>query len=371
MIHSALRLAAFMVFASAAFWGAACASPSAEQVYSRHIAAVGGQKKLDAITSLIFRGTYSEGDYSGPAAQAKMRPYYRVVGDPAKPMTDGGEGYDGQAWEYYADPGIVLRVVSSAAAALRHNSHIHGLFIDYKVQGSTLTLVGETSIAGRRAYQMRIKMLDGFEEDEFIDAETFLRVASRKVAKIHAFGDDVATESRYSDFRPVAGVLMPFLDSEVEIATGRVLSTFKTNEIVANEKLDVAVFSPPEFERTPAGALIESLFAQRDDAQSVLWTHFDFRRAHPDLSTDEASQIAGYQILKMNGVPAAVALLEANARQYPKSSGAAFGLGRAYRTAGEPAKARAEFERALKLDPNNKRAKAALEALDAPTPKVQ
>jgi len=46
----------------------------------------------------------------------------------------------------------------------------------------------------------------------------------------------------------------------------------------------------------------------------------------------------------MNQSATALALLEENARQCPQSSGAAFGLGRAFRTAGDDAKARAEFQ---------------------------
>jgi len=53
-------------------------------------------------------------------------------------------------------------------------------------------------------------------------------------------------------------------------------------------------------------------------------------------------------------------LLTANALAYPRSSGAAFGLGRAYRETRHFAKAREQFETAIRLDPDNKRARDAL-----------
>jgi Tfp pilus assembly protein PilF len=71
-------------------------------------------------------------------------------------------------------------------------------------------------------------------------------------------------------------------------------------------------------------------------------------------------QIIGYQMLKMGDGASAVALLAANAADYPQSSGAAFGLGRAYCETKQLPKARAQFETALRLDPNNKRAWDAL-----------
>jgi hypothetical protein len=354
----------------ALFVSAVQAAPTAEQIYARYIEARGGQAKLDAIQSIIERGTYTEGTYSGSAVQAHMRPYYRLVGDPGdKIFADGAEGYDGSAWEYYPDPGIVLRVVSSAAAALRHNSYLFGLLVDYKVQGSVISFLGTANIAGREAYKLRVHLMDGFEEDEFIDAKTWLLVATRKAAKVHAFGSEVTSQTRISDYRRVEGVLFPFLYAEVDIKTGKELNRFQTTGFELNRKLEPKDFSPPNPRRTAEQSLIESLFAQRDDAQAVMWTLFDFRRVHPDARTDAAMEVAGYQILKMGQNATALALLEENARRYPQSSGAAFGLGRAYRTAGDDAKAHAEFERALQLDPNNKRAQDALQTIAQPQAK--
>jgi tetratricopeptide (TPR) repeat protein len=159
-------------------------------------------------------------------------------------------------------------------------------------------------------------------------------------------------------------VLFPFLAREVEIATGKVLNEFRTTSIVANRVYDPAVFSPPEFKRTPLQSWIENLYAMRDDAQAVMWTYHDFRRAHPDRDTHDGAQAAGYQILKMKEIPAAIALLEANARDYPGIAAAHFGLGRAYKTASETTKGKAELHRALALDPTYKRAAEMLKTLE-------
>jgi Tetratricopeptide repeat len=317
----------------------------------------------------VIRGEYREGEHVSPGAtMAKMRPYYKLVGDPAKPVSDFAEGYDGSAWEYYQDPGIVVRTVGKAAAAARHGLAIDGPLADYRAKGSAITLRGKEKIDGRPAYCLRVRMADGFEEDEFIDAESSVWVASRKVASVHAFGREIATETRFSDYRPVDGIRFSFSSKEVEIATGKVLNEFRTTSIVVNEKLDPAVFSPPALTLTPLRKLMADLYGERTDVNAVLWTYHDFRRAHPEIETDEGMQVIGYQILKMGDHPAAVALLEANAKEHPKSSGAFFGLGRAYRERKEFAKARAQFETALKLDPNHQRARQALTELASSGP---
>jgi Tfp pilus assembly protein PilF len=61
----------------------------------------------------------------------------------------------------------------------------------------------------------------------------------------------------------------------------------------------------------------------------------------------------------MGETATAVALLAANAADYPESATAAFGLGRAYETAGQTAEARREYQRALAIDPEHRRAAAA------------
>ncbi|HET6535986.1 MAG TPA: tetratricopeptide repeat protein [Sphingomicrobium sp.] len=77
------------------------------------------------------------------------------------------------------------------------------------------------------------------------------------------------------------------------------------------------------------------------------------------------------EMAEMGQAKSAIALLGANARDYPDKPDAAFGLGRAYATAGREAEARAEFRRALTLDPKHSRAADALKALDTPRPAPQ
>lgn len=337
---------------------------TADQIIANHIEARGGREAIARVHSVVFRGTYSEPGFETPrAVMALMRPYYKLVGDPGDLSNDFREGYDGSAWEFYGDPGIVLRTVGAAAAAARHHADIDGPLVDYRSKGSTVTLVGMVSVDGRAAYCLRVRMQDGFEEDELVDAESWLLIASRKAAPIHAFGADVRSETRFSDFRAVGGVLYPFSIREVDLATGKQLNQMKYSSIEINTPIDVTAFSPPARVLSPLQQLLEQLYAERSDAASGLWSYRDFRRAHPDVDTDRGLQFVGYQMLKMGDVAGATALLEINASEHPASSGAAFGVGRAYAASGQVERARAEFRRAVELDPKNTRAASALAAL--------
>lgn len=339
----------------------------ADAIIERHIEARGGAAAIRAIRSLVFdHGAYREPGYQGDgsATMMLMRPYYKLVGHPER-EPDFMEGYDGAGWEWYRDPGIVLRTVADASAASRHFADVEGPFLDYADKGSRVELVGEVRIDRRPAYQIRLTMMDGYATDFFIDRRTYQIIASRHTAEVHAFGPAVTSETRFEDFRVVAGVTFPFRSREVEIATGRELNAMQWGSIEANVDIPASWFAPPDHVQTPIQTFIEQMFMQRDDAQAVLWTYHWFRRTHRDTDTREAAEIAGFQILKMEQIETAIALLERNARDYPNAATSAFGLGRAYAAAQRVADARREFGRALELDPHYERARRAMEALPA------
>ena len=345
-------------------------APDVDTIISRNIAARGGADKIRAIKSLMFEhGKYSEPGHEGmgDATMMLMRPYYKLVGDPRQ-KGDFMEGYDGSAWEWYAEPGFVIRTTGAASKASRHFAEIEGPLVDYKSKGYTADLVGTDVIAGRPAWDVRITMPDGWQTDNYIDEQSYAVIASAQTAKIHAFGDEVKSRTQYSDFRPVAGVLFPFKSSEVEIATGKELGSMQWGAITANTDIPVGWFSPPVFDHSPTQTLIEQLYGQREDPSAVMWTYRIFRRAHPGVDTSDPAEIAGYLMLKMEQPASAIALLEQNLKDYPNVADAAFGLGRAYAAVGRKAEARTMFERTLKIDPKNKRAPDALKDLDAPKP---
>jgi hypothetical protein len=357
-------LIAVLLLSSAQGNAGAAAEPTTDEIIARYIAARGGIEKMTAIRTIIYRGEYHEGEHMMPhAAMSLMRPYLKLVGDAENPDRDFAEGYDGSTWEYYGDPGIVVRTVGAASAAGRHAVYIDGPLVGARERGWTVNSAGVEQVGDRKAWHLILTMPDGFRQDEFIDTETSLLIAERKAAPIHAFGEKVEYEERIGDYREVAGVLFPFAHKEVEISTGRVLNEMQWKSITVNHDLDPAAFSPPEWKKTPVQTLLAQLFAERADLDALLWSYRDFRAAHPETDTHEGAETIGYQILKMGDAASAIALLERNAADYPRSASGAFGLGRAYRTAGQLTKAADEFRRALSLDPGYRRAKDALASL--------
>ncbi|MEN8374895.1 MAG: tetratricopeptide repeat protein [Gemmatimonadota bacterium] len=342
------------------------AQPDVDTIVDRHIEARGGIEAIRAIRTLVYsKGQYREGDFvgGGNSRMAFRRPYYRVVGDPSN-ASGFLEGYDGGSWEWYGNPGIAIRTVGAASGATRRGADFEGRLIDYRAKGSTVVLGPVAEVEGRPAYRLTLTTLDGFRRDYFIDRESYLIVAERYAAPVHAFGAAVATEARMEDYREVAGVLFPHRFRESEIQTGRTLNQMQWGRIEANVELPLSHFSPPDPERTPLQKVLEAIFAGRTDPDAVLWSYREFRRGYPEVDRRAGVEMIGFQILKMgDGVDAAIRLLEVNARDYPLSASAAFSLARALETAGYPHTAAAEYRRAVELDPEHEAARRALARL--------
>ena len=339
------------------------AVPPVERIVSEHVRALGGMEAIRAIHSLVRHGTYNEGDIHVKTYTAMMRPFYRVIGPPEETLKHLHEGYDGGAWEYYPDPGIVVRTVGAAAAATRHTAYLDDVLVDPKGAGTVLESGGETMLSGKRVYVLHATLADGFREDVYVDAKTWMIAGYARTVPFHAFGDNLPLHDELGDYRPEGGVMMGHSDREVDTASGRVLNYGTVESVEINPVLPVEQFSPPEWERTPVQRMIQRLYDERTDAVAVMATYRDFRRAFPDMASGDAVDFTGYQILKTGQTDTAVALLTQNVADYPNSARAHFGLGRALETAGKKDEARAEYDRALAIDPNFIRARTARDAL--------
>ena len=127
---------------------------------------------------------------------ARARPFYFLVGEPS-PTRTYAEGFDGAAWEFYADPGLVLRTAGAPAAASRHTSYFDDPLVNSLEPGWKIELLGIEPVADRPAYRLRATYPDGFQNEIFVDTQNSLIVAYRKAAPIHAFGEIVETEMIY------------------------------------------------------------------------------------------------------------------------------------------------------------------------------
>jgi hypothetical protein len=361
-----------LLFAAALFVLVGAAPPAndpamAGRIVARHVAALGGMERIRAVHSFVKHGWYGEGTFRlDDTYTAQMRPFYRVIGDPANPKSDIHEGYDGSAWEWYEDPGIVVRTVGAAAATTRRTAAFDDPLVEPQKHGTSLFYTGRTTVEGRAVEVLRAVLADGFEQDVYVDPSSWMIRGYHRVVPMHAFGDALQTQILLDDYRPEGGVMMAHRDREIDMTSGRVLDEGGVKSVEINPALPRRYFSPPEWQRTPVQEMIQRIFDEREDTAAVLATYRDFHAAgliaRPQDDAD-AVDFAGYQCLKTGKTDTAVALLALNAANNPGSARAHFGFGRALQSAGRTQDAKEQFARALAIDPAYGRAKKALDAL--------
>lgn len=374
-----LKLLTISLFLALGAWASTAFSQdetlTLDQILERYTLAIGGWDTIKAIENIVYsEGLYVEGDFSfDGAAMSMARPYYKLVGDKTDPEGLGGymEGYDGSAWEYFGDPRVVIRTEGASSAAIRHYAGVEPPLFDYASKGSKAELLGEVQFDGQDVYVIKLTRRDGYVEQLYLNKETYLIAAVGGESPIHAFGEAVRKLTRLSEYQSHNGFLVAHRDETVQMPEGTPLGYMLWGKIEVNVELPEDWFSPPEFKRTPLEKLVEDLYSQKTDFVSMMWTYDEFRLAYPDLNTNTAMNIAGFQILKWGQVENAIALLEVNARAYPDSAETRFGLGRALRTAGRLEDAREQFNLALEFDPEYRRAKSALEEMDEKNDEIE
>jgi hypothetical protein len=86
------------------------------------------------------------------------RPYYLLVGDPAKKATaDFAEGNDGAHWEFYRDPGLIIRTNGAPAKAIPHTAYFDdALVMSAREPGWKVKLLGKERVAGCDTYKLHV-----------------------------------------------------------------------------------------------------------------------------------------------------------------------------------------------------------------------
>ncbi len=345
------------------------AATTLREIVDSNVAARGGLEKIRGVRTLILRGPPRPNGRPG-RFMARARPQYFLVGEPA-PDRDYAEGFDGAAWESCGSLGLVLRTTGAPAEASRHTGYFDDPLVSSLEPGWGLELLGSERIGGRESFRIRATYPDSFQNELFVDKQTWLIIATRKAAPIHAVGADVQTETRVSDYRSIEGALFPMRFEEYVIATGRPLSELSGGWATAeaNVQLPAGYFSPPAEPSTPLARMLNAVFATRSHPADALAWYRDFRAdpATAGIDTQEGIEAVAYQASKTGAIETALVLLEANLQEHPRSASAHFGLGRALQAAGRRSEASARFREAVRLDPSHRRAADALAALEGRT----
>jgi outer membrane lipoprotein-sorting protein len=218
---------------------------TADQIVQKHVEAIGGMAKLNAIQTLVVTGKASIlGQTEAPLTIQVKRPNMLRLA-----MKFQGheivQAFDGvTAWTRNPLIGAEAKASSEedTRAAEESSDFIGGNLVDYKSKGNMVELVDREEIEGVSVYKLKITKKNGSVEYDYLDAKSFLPVKTE--GRRRQLGKEVLYESKIADYKPVEGVLMPF--RLTQLVNGRLAMEITVEKMEANVPLDETVFKMPE-----------------------------------------------------------------------------------------------------------------------------
>lgn len=224
------------------------AAEDAAEVLDRHAAARGGKAAIEAIRSIEVELTIDEGWVVDGVYRATRDGDMRidVFADGERVFTEGL--HDGAAWAMQQGERGGSPITDEEARILWRGvlNNLYGLH-ELERQGVEVAVSGPREIDGERFWIVDLRHQDGFEERLYLDHDTYLVVRRRSDHALHPAVDPEVRryETRYSDFRPVAGVLYPFVTEKFDLDSGERVQLTTKRSITVNSITDRGAFAMP------------------------------------------------------------------------------------------------------------------------------
>ena len=213
-------------------------TPTADEVYSKYIAAIGGQANIDKIKSRVLKGSTAQanGVVAFEISQAAPDKFHIVATTPTGAFERGFNGTAG--WEK-GPQGV--RALSPAEVAQLQNSIGLLRHIRLKEQFTSLRWRGIQSIGDQRAYLVIGTTADNRQERLFFDTSTGLLL--RRISYMATLLGLIPEQIDFEDYRDVDGVKFPFTIRLSSIEVGNPVSTRTFSEMKLNVAVDDKKFN--------------------------------------------------------------------------------------------------------------------------------
>ena len=222
---------------------ASAANLTAEQVIEKNVAARGGLQAWRAVQTLSMSGKVDAGGNQNPTlsvqgvrtggVQLPKRPAEQLRLPFRLELKRGRKSrleldfsnktavqvYDGtNGWKLrpFLNRHEVEPFTADELKAAAMQSDLDGSLVDYAAKGTMVALEGTDKVDGNDAYRLKLTFKNGSVQHLWIDAKTFLEAKMEGTPR-RLDGKSHTVEVYYRDFRPVSGLMMPFvLETKVQ-----------------------------------------------------------------------------------------------------------------------------------------------------------
>jgi outer membrane lipoprotein-sorting protein len=214
--------------------------PAVDEVVNKMVQATGGAAALNAVTSLVVKGTL---DVVGISRGGNFE-IYTVAPNKSFALIQPGPtetvrvGYNGQIGWIQTPTGV--RLLKGAELGALKNASEFSVLLNLKSSYAKLTLSGKSKIGYREVYVIDMQPASGPADRLFVDAETYLPVRMNTV-RMHR-GAPGSLEIYYDDWREVDGLKLPYVITE---SFQKRTMTYNVREIKSNVPVDAKLFEKP------------------------------------------------------------------------------------------------------------------------------
>ena len=238
---------------------AGAASPSAQEIVAKNIAARGGLAAWHDVQTLTYEGTLEAGGkpaHELPFVLKQKRSHKTRLEIVFRDQT-AVQTYDGtRGWKVrpFLNRNEVESYTPAEEKLAAKADDLDGPLIDSQKKGTVVALEGTEQVDGHQAYKLRLTSRDGTKRNLWIDAASFLEVKMdgepRKLdGRIHP------VQLYFKDFRDEHGLNVPHLQETV-VAGVKEPYKMKITKVSVNDGLDDSVFGKPQLKavvtNTPA-----------------------------------------------------------------------------------------------------------------------
>ncbi len=217
---------------------------TADDVARIHTEAIGGKVRMSRMTSLQAAGRVlidgREMSFKLIAERPnRLRMETQVQGKRVIQATDGVA----PPWQLNPDasPPVATDLTGDEAQEFAADSEFDDPLVDYAARGYALDYAGEHMVGGRRVIKLLVTRRLVRSYFLLLDAETYF-IVSKQATRTRG-GREVPIETRYDDFRPVAGVILPH--RYAVYADGRLLHETILEMVKPNAPVPPGSFTPP------------------------------------------------------------------------------------------------------------------------------
>jgi hypothetical protein len=215
-------------------------APSADEIVSKYVAAVGGKDAISQVKSIYTEASVQVMGNDSPSVTTLVDGVgYKSEVDinGAKIVTcytdKGGWSMNPMAGQN--DPTPMPDDVYNAG---KGQINVGGPLYDYAAKGSKIEFMGKDG----NAYKIKLTSKEGVESNYLIDGTTYLVTSVQSKAKMQ--DQDVDVTTKLSDYRKTdVGYLIPYA---IDVDFGQFALSIAVKKVELNKTIDPAVFAMPK-----------------------------------------------------------------------------------------------------------------------------